>query len=135
VAKLDRRDAAVLAEEGGDPGEAGDLGVVPQPDVPGADPPLRRHPGRLDHDQPEAAEGETPQVDEVVVAHDAVGDVVLAHRRDDQPVGERDPAQGQRLQQDGLGGGRLGHAGINPAAGVRHPGATQVTLWVDVLYE
>ncbi|SDY44172.1 hypothetical protein SAMN05661080_03479 [Modestobacter sp. DSM 44400] len=103
MAQLDARDGAVLAQERGHPGQAGDVLVGPEAHVAVADPAVGGDPGGLHDDQPEPAEGEAAQVDQVVVADQAVGSRVLAHRRHDEAVGERDAPQGQGLQQLGSG--------------------------------
>src|SRR3712207_8700563 len=45
-----------------------------------------------------STQGEAAQVHQVVVVDETVGDVVLAHRRHGQAVGDGDPAQGQGLE-------------------------------------
>ena len=49
--------------------------------------------GRLHHQQPGAGIGEMAEVDEMPVVHAAVVGRVLAHRRDDDAVGQRDAAE------------------------------------------
>ena len=58
-----------------------------------------RHVGRLDHHQPGAAVGEVAEVHEVPVVHAAVVGGVLAHRRDDDAVGQRDAAEVDRREK------------------------------------
>ena len=63
--------------------------------------PSARDAGGLDDHQPEAAEREPPEVDQVVVADQAVGDRVLAHRGDDEAVAQGQSAHGQGLEEGG----------------------------------
>jgi hypothetical protein len=63
------------------------------------DPPLRGHRGGLDDQQPGARVRQHAQMDPVPVADDAVLDAVLAHRRDDDAVGQGKPAQFDRRKQ------------------------------------
>ena len=71
----------------------------------GRDPPDRIDVGHLAHHQPGAAEREAAEMHQVPVVRRAVGRIVLAHRRDHDPVGKREPAQRDRGKQD------AGHAG------------------------
>jgi hypothetical protein len=106
VRQLDAGDRALRVQEVDDPGQPGDLTVVPQADVPVADPTLRGDTRGLDHHGAETPEREPAEVHEVVVADEAVGDRVLAHRGHDQAVRQRHAAQGQGLEE---GGGAHGH--------------------------
>jgi hypothetical protein len=55
----------------------------------------------LDHHEPGAALGKLAKMNKVPVIGEAVGRRILAHRCDDDPVGERQPADGDRLEQLG----------------------------------
>ena len=107
MGELDPGRGPVRVQEVDHPGQAGEVLVGPQPDVAVADPPLGRHAGRLDEDEAEPAEREPPQVREVVVADDAVGHRVLAHRRHDQAVGQRQAAEGEGREEGGRGHEKL----------------------------
>jgi hypothetical protein len=99
VGELDPGGGPVRVQEVDHPCQAGHLLVGPQSDVAVADPSLGGDTGRLDHDEAEAAEREPPQVREVVVADESVGHRVLAHRRHDQAVGQRQAAEGQGREE------------------------------------
>jgi hypothetical protein len=106
VRELDARLAALGVQEVDHACQAGHVVVGPEAHVAVADPPLGRHPGRLDDDQAEAAQREAAEVGQVVVADEAVGDRVLAHRCDDQTVGQGQAAEGQGREEGGRSHGR-----------------------------
>ena len=75
--------------------------------------PSGRHRGRLEDHQAGARQREVAEVDQVPVARRAVDGRVLAHRRDDDPVGKRQAAESQRVEQvsghgEGAAAGRAG---------------------------
>jgi hypothetical protein len=92
------------------------VGVAVETEVGVRDPSLGRDRGRLDDHQARARQRQVAQVDQVPVARRALARGVLAHRRDDDPVGERESADLQRLEELGHGrraarGGRGGYGG------------------------
>ncbi len=63
------------------------------------DPPDGRHRGRLDRHHRRAGQQQLAPVDQVPVGRAAFVGRVLAHRRDDDAVRQREPAQRQRIEQ------------------------------------
>ena len=74
------------------------LVVVPQPRAAGRDAGVGRRAGHLGHHQRGAAHRPGPQMHQVVVAGDAVQRRILGHRRDDDPVFQRQAAHGVRRE-------------------------------------
>ena len=92
-------EAALLVDEVDAAGERLDVGVLPDAQILRADPALGRDGGRLGEDHRGAADGARAQVDEVPVVGEAIDAGVLAHRRDENAIGERDPAQCEGVEQ------------------------------------
>ncbi len=63
------------------------------------DAPLAQHSRRLDDDKAGAGMDEGAQMLHVPVVGGAVIGAVLAHRRHDDAIGEREPAQGKRREK------------------------------------
>ena len=97
--ELDRRDAALPLHEAGQPGQRFDLCIVPQAKVSRTDASLRYNGRRFDDDQTGAANRTTAVMHEMPVAGHAVLGRILAHRRDADPVGHLNRAQGKRSKQ------------------------------------
>ena len=118
VGELDARDRPLAVDEPGDPGQRLDVSVVPDAEVAGRDAAVAGHGGRLDDHQGRAADGTTPQVDQVPVVRQPLVGAVLAHRRHDDPVAERHPADFQGAEQVDLGHFAVvvdvGHAAVGP---------------------
>ena len=97
MAQLDR-DLRIgfRVDEVDDPLPRGGVRVFVEPGAARCDPPFRADAEHLGEDQPGAAEREAPQVDEMEVADRAVPCRIHVHRRDDDPVGNRHPAQPER---------------------------------------
>jgi hypothetical protein len=79
--------------------------VRPEPDVGVGNAPFGQHGGRFDREQRRTGQREMTEVDEVPVRHAAVDGGVLAHRRNDDAVRERDVGD-----RDGGEQLRCGHA-------------------------
>ncbi len=62
--------------------------IVPESDIGVGDPPLWQDGSRLDGQQRRTRERKMAEVDEVPVGHATVDGRVLAHRRDDDAVGQ-----------------------------------------------
>ena len=73
------------------------LGLV-HPRAARADPALAAHVGHLGDDEPRAADRATAEIHQVPVVRRAVIGRVLAHRRDDDPVGQDELAQPERYE-------------------------------------
>ena len=73
--------------------------VAPETEAVGRDPADGIDGRRLEDQEPGTAEGEMTEVDEVPVARVAVDGRVLAHRRDHDPVRERQASQVDRLEE------------------------------------
>ena len=84
-----------------------DVLVGPQAQVAVRDAPFRQHGGRLGEHEAEAAHRELAEMHEVPVVGEAVLRRVLAHRRDDGAVAQRDVAQLERREQAGLECGQI----------------------------
>ena len=63
-------------------------------------PPDRSDVGHLAHHQPGAAEREAAEMHQVPIVRRPIVGVVLAHRRDDDPIGQSEPAQRDGREQD-----------------------------------
>lgn len=74
-------------QKGGDAGEFGDVLVLPQAEIVGADAAFGTDSGGFGHDQAGSADGAAAEMDEVPFVGEAVGGTVLAHRRDRDAVG------------------------------------------------
>ena len=96
------------------------LGVVPDARVRRRDPPVAHDRGRLGEDQRRAADRAAAEVDEVPVVRHPVLGRVLAHRRDDDPVPQRDGALRERREE--------GHRSYNAAARRLVPGRPSCQL-------
>ena len=81
--------------------------VVIQPDVAIGDPALGRDGGRLDGQQRRAGQRQMAEMDQVPVGHAAVLRRILAHRRDDDAVGESARADLHRRKELGRAHGDL----------------------------
>jgi hypothetical protein len=97
-AERDRRD---LADRLDDTGERPLRRVVIEPEIAGGDPPLRRDGGRLQNEQPGAGKRERAEMDHVPVAGLSVLRGILAHRRDDDAIGDREAAEGEGFKEMG----------------------------------
>ncbi len=75
--------------------------VVVQTDIAIGDPPVRADRGGFDRQGARPRHGELAQMNLVPVGHRAVFGGILAHRRDDDAVGEAEPADRQRFEQSG----------------------------------
>jgi hypothetical protein len=71
---------AVLLQEAGFAGERFDLPIMLQPEVTTRNAAFRGDGSDLDHDHPEATQGEEPQVNKMMVARHPFCCHVLAHR-------------------------------------------------------
>ncbi len=89
VGELEPRHRALRLHEGGDPRQRLGVGVAPEAEVGGRDPPLGEDRGRLGDDQPGAAHRAAPEVHEVPVRRHSVDAGVLAHGRHADAVAER----------------------------------------------
>ncbi len=104
MTELDRGHRAELLDQGGDPGQALLLALVPQAEVVRGDPALGADGRRLDDHHSDAAGGPGGEVGEVEVGgHTGLGAVRLrrvgAHRGHPDPVGHGQRAKGDRLEQ------------------------------------
>ena len=106
VGQLHAGHGARTGDEARDGRPGGHLRGVPQPGVVRGDAAARLDGGGLRHDEPRPARGPGAEVHQVPVRRHAVLSGVLAHRRDHDPVAERDAAQPQRLQECGHGESR-----------------------------
>ena len=107
---------ALLPHDAGGPRQRPDARIVPTAEVAVGETAPRRDAQRLGEDEARAAHGEAPVVGEVVIGGQAVAPRrVLLHRRDGDPVLERDPAQHERREEPGRRSGvRARHAGGRP---------------------
>ena len=76
-----------------------DVIVAPDAEIFGADAAFGRDRRGFSEYQAGAADRACAKVDEVPIVREAVGARVLAHRRDENPVGERDAANRQRVEE------------------------------------
>ncbi|GGM16497.1 hypothetical protein GCM10011594_40770 [Nakamurella endophytica] len=108
VRELDTDGGTLAVDEVDDARPRRRLLLVPQAGVLRADPALRGHRSGFGEDEPEAALRAGSQVHQVPVGRHAVllGDRVLAHRRQPDPVGHAEVAQGD-------GGEEMSHARQN----------------------
>ena len=83
--------------------QAGLVLVGIQAEIARRDPAFRRHRGRFDQQQPGATERQVAEVEQVPVARRALARGVLAHRCDDDPVGERERTDLERFEQPAHG--------------------------------
>jgi hypothetical protein len=79
------------------------VGVAVETEVALGDPPLGRDRGRLDDQKARSRQRQVAEVDQVPLARRALARGVLAHRRDDDAVGEGERADLQRLEELGHG--------------------------------
>src|SRR5579872_7418352 len=96
VRELNGRHSALCLDERGDARKLIALSVVPQTETMPRDPPPRLDMGRLDANDPGAANRARSQMYKVPVIRDAVDGRVLAHRRHHDPVAHVDRAQRNR---------------------------------------
>ena len=99
VRQLHAGDAALRVHEAGDAREHVDVIVLPDAEIFRTDPAFGRDGRRLGEHQAGAADGAAAEMDEMPVVGEAVRARVLAHRRHEHAVGERDAADRQRLEQ------------------------------------
>src|SRR5262245_18393853 len=103
--ELDADRAPSGFDEGRSPLKDIDMVVIPNSQILRADASVGCDRGGLGEDQGGAADGATPEVNQVPVVRESVLAVVLAQRRHDDSIGERQTAQGERLE-------KMGHTSI-----------------------
>jgi hypothetical protein len=91
-------------EEAGDPGQRGDLRILPDAKIAGGDAALGENGGGLENDQACATLGAATEVNKMPLAGKAVHGGVLAHGRDADAVGKADRTELQRRKK------RMAHA-------------------------
>jgi hypothetical protein len=96
VSELSAGVGAVLVQEGGDALELGDVLVLPDAEVAGADAAFRADGVGLGEDKGGTAYGAAAEMDEVPVVGEAVSGGVLAHGGDGDAVGEGEAAKFER---------------------------------------
>ena len=106
-----------------DPAPGRRLLVVPDAGVLRGDPTLGDDRRGLGEDEPEAARGPRAQVREVPVVGHSVGRAVQAHRRQPDPVADRQGAQGDGLEQ--LRHGRSSRWGADVEPNHRRPSVSR----------
>ena len=109
------------AAEGRHPLHLHRLRLVPEAGAAVGDPPLGRDAGRLDQHEAGPGHRHLPEMDVVPLGHPALDGGVLAHRRDDDAIGQVQRAEGDRLEQ-GDGHGRRLLAGRGAATRPRGNG-------------
>ena len=92
-------DAALRVDEADDAREHLDVLVLPDAEILRTDAAFRRDRGRFGEHQAGAADRAAAEMDEVPVVGEAVRARVLAHRRHEDAIGERDAADRQRIEQ------------------------------------
>ncbi len=99
MAQLDCRNRTLRGDKVRDRFKRLGLGHVPETAVARADPPFRGHRGRFDDHHRGAADRPAAEVDHVPVVRQTVLAGVLAHRRNENPVAQRQRTQLQRRKQ------------------------------------
>ena len=95
-AEFRRADSVAVSDDAGQRRLA-IIGIEPKAAVGDAAAPL--HVGRLDHDKPGAGIGQHAEMGDVPVGRDAVGGAVLAHRGDNNAVGQFKIGKPDRREQ------------------------------------
>ena len=99
--ELNRRVCALPVQEVHDPGEQGDVVVLPDAEVVRGDSPFGQDGGGFGEDEACTSSGTAAQMDQVPVVGEAVAAGVLAHRRDSDAVGQSEIANGNRREELG----------------------------------
>jgi hypothetical protein len=73
--------------------------IIPEPHIGVGDPSLWKDGGRLDGQQRRTRKSQVPEVDAVPVGHASIDSRVLAHRRDDDAVGQLEGTDSKRCKQ------------------------------------
>ena len=95
------RDRRMLAHGIEHAGQGSLAAIVVEAEIPGSDPSLRRDRGGLQGEQAGAGHRELAQMHQVPVGGLAIAGRVLAHRRDEDAVLERERVERQRFEQFG----------------------------------
>ncbi len=97
--ELDTGQRLLRVDEANDAREAGDVAVVVDAEILRADAPIGGDGRRFGHHQRGAADGARGEMHEVPVVREPVNARVLAHRRNDDAVGQGQRTQGQRIEE------------------------------------
>src|SRR6185503_13038268 len=76
-----------------------DVCVLPDPEIFGTDPAVSGDGGGFGEDKCGAADRAAAEMDEVPLVCEPVDARVLTHRRNQYPIGERQPAQRERFEE------------------------------------
>jgi hypothetical protein len=104
VRELNRCVCALPVQEVHDPGERGNVVVLPDAEVVRGDSSFGKDGGGFREDEACTSDGTAAQMDQVPVVGEAVAAGVLAHRRDSDAVGQSEIANGYRREE-------IGHSG------------------------
>src|SRR4051812_28880721 len=86
-----------------DPAQHLDVLVAPDAEILGTDAPLGKYGGCLSQDQSGATNRAAAEMNEMPVARESVPARILAHRRDEHPIGKRQISNRERIKQAGHG--------------------------------
>jgi hypothetical protein len=101
VRELNRRVCALPMQEVHDPGERGDVVVLPNTEVVRGDSSFGKDGGGFRENKACTSDGAAAQMDQVPVVGETVAAGVLAHRRDSDAVGQSEIANGERREEIG----------------------------------